>query len=410
MRDETGVTSGDRRRGSARVMALLIIGALAAPLLVALAPANARITKPDEIQAWTANLRKMHHLTDSRWKRFVWRVANHPVKPDVIALTEVCNVDYGGGPGNDAKEFVHYLEEKTGSRYSWRHSGQPGTSCFEANTMIVWRTARFSLDNNSAVRQWLSFHSEWAGDTLICSQTKNGVYKEIAVALWDELQKKSIVATSVHFNVEVARKCINENIALMDRVLEGLKPTRRLTIAAGDFNQTPAREEPTTGDEATTGTQTDPACWYRTLAMLTTGDGTRCSTHRPHRLTHYDPRRDYYVDTVHAVHQGARPGTTMSSICDEWTHSRSWAGQGSGCTDLSGREQRPDGLMDRGRIDYIWARWESPSGRPRTFQPDEAASLVSAAAADKPEGPMYADHRAVRALIKWCLASDGCRN
>jgi hypothetical protein len=351
----------------------------------------------------------MNHINNTRWRRFVWRVANNPVMPDLLAMTEVCNDDVGGGPGNDAREFIRYLEERTGIRYSWRHSGPPGTWCREANAMIVWRSARFTLLKPPAVVSWLSFTRAYDGEREFCSRT-SFPYREIAVGLRDNLQKKTVVASSVHVYVDDARQCINENVVLMDRVFERLRATRRLTIVGGDLNQTPAREETTSGDEARAGTQVDPACWYRSLSMLTIEDNANCTTRHEHRLSYYDPQIDHYIDTVHAKHQGAQPGTTKPTICDEWTHSRFGTEDGSGCTDLSGPDQSPDGLMDHGRIDYIWARWETPVGRARSFEPDEASGLVTAAQADKPTGPMYADHRAVKALIKWCLPDEGCRH
>ena len=384
----------------------VLVTAIVALVVLGEAPAGAATTGRHNVQTWTANLRRMGHDGDRTiWKKLVRRMAAHRLLPDVIALNEVCDSDVGGARGNDARQFMRYLEATVGARYSYRHSSTGRGPCWAADTMVVWRTRRFSV---TGVTRWMSLADESHDGDRRCTTHEDPSSAQIGVALRDRLQDKSLVLGTVHFPVPDTRRCINENAAVTDRKLEELRPTRRLTILGGDFNQVPQRDRPVTGDELAAGTQVDPNCWYRSLSLLTTRDRRECPAGQPASPAHYRPRTDHYVDAVHADHQGSTPGTASSAICEEWTHARAGARDGTSCTDVSGRGDGPDGRMDRGRIDYLWARWELGGGRPRSFEPTQADELVHGAQADKVQPPRYSDHRAVRALISWCLPDESC--
>ena len=389
---------------------VMFVGLLLGCAILLADSAAASFTGPNTIQVWTANLRKMNHRESPRlWKKFVRRIDAPKNKPDLIALTEVCNNDIGGAPGNDARQFVRYLEKIIGVNYGWRHSGASGQACLEANSMIVWRARRFNLGRESRVARWKQV-SELGDRDKKCSRSDGHNLRHVAVALRDQRQKKMLVASSVHVQVIDARKCINENVVIMERVFERLRRKRRLTIVAGDFNQSPQRETERRGDEATAGLEVDPACWYRSLSMLTVADSDQCTAARATSFGHYTPRIDRYLEAVQVEHHGPAPGSVEPEICDEWTHSKAWAGAGTACTDTSGPQGVPDGLKDRGRIDYIWARWERAGGRARRFNAEQASNLIRDAGADKvTKPPRYADHRAVKARIRWCLPADPCR-
>ena len=386
------------------------MGVLAAGILVTSAPtpALAGLTGAARIQTWTANLHMLtHDGSQTAWKRFVERAAGHRLVPDVMALTEVCNVDSGGGPRVDAREVVRYLEKVTGARYAWRHSGTGRGPCWAEDTMVVWRAHRFSFGGRLV--RWRS-EGETLGDgDNWCSPREGPSSRQLAVVLHDRLQGRKLVVASVHFPVGGTRRCINENVDRMDRALEALRGHRRLTIVGGDFNQTPQIDRPTTGDEFVAGTQVDPECWYRSLSMTTTGDRGQCTGRARSTFGHYRSRSDDYVDVVQVRNRGPAPGSTAPSICDEWTRSKSFATRGTSCTDVSGRAGEPDGHVDRGRIDYLWARWELGDGDPRSFSDEEAGEIIGPAAADKPSA-RYSDHRAVRAVVSWCLPGERCRH
>lgn len=370
------------------------------------APVEAAVTKKHEVRAWTANVRMMSHDGDrSIWKKLVRRMAAERVLPDVLSLNEMCDSDVGGAPGNDARQFARFLRKKTGVRYSWRHSSTRPAACWAADTMVLWRTPRFSF---TGVTRWRSLGDAAGDGDRRCSSRQGPNSRQIGVALRDRLQERSLVLASVHFPVGRTRACINENAALLDRRLEDLRGRRGLTVVGGDFNQLPQLESPSPGDELSAGTQSDPECWYRSLSLLTVSDRERCPAARRSSARHYGRGLDRYLDAVQADHQGPAPGTTSIDICEEWTRSRAFASDGTSCTDVSGRRDRPDGLMDRGRIDYLWARWELRKGKARSFTSQEAADLVRRAGADKVPPPRYSDHRAVKATISWCLPGERC--
>ena len=359
-----------------------------------------------QVQVWTANLHMMAHEGDhSIWKKLVRRMAARRVVPDLLALNEMCNSDVGGAPGKDSRQFVRFLEKTVGVRYSFRHSSTRPGPCWAADTMVVWRARRFSV---SGVSRWWSLADRARDKDRRCSPREGPNARQIGVALRDRLQDKSLVLAAVHFPVGGTRRCIDENVARTNTRLEDLRSVRRLTILGGDFNQVPQSERATSGDELAAGTQVDPECWYRSLSLLTTRDREECPADRRVSSRHYRSGTDAYLDAVQADHQGPTRGTTSSEICDEWTRSRAYPGGGTSCTDVSGPGGRPDGLMDRGRIDYLWARWELGSGDARSFAPGEADALVRGAAADKVPPPRYSDHRAVRALVSWCLPQERC--
>lgn len=89
-----------------------VVMLLAAALAIGPAPSATAETNTDksQLQVWTVNIRKMHHIGPNVWRKFVRRVANHDVRPDLIAVTEMCNQDVGGSAWNDAFEFMMYLE------------------------------------------------------------------------------------------------------------------------------------------------------------------------------------------------------------------------------------------------------------------------------------------------------------
>ena len=383
-----------------------VVCLLAGALLVPQADAGARTTKKARLQVWTSNLHMMAHNGDPTiWKKLVHRMAAHRLLPDVLALNEMCNGDVGGARGNDARQFVHYLEKTTGANYAFRHGATGAGPCWAADTMVAWRTPRLSL---AGVTRWRSVADAPGDGDSRCTRREGPSITQLGVVLRDRLQGKALVAAAVHFPVGGTRRCINENASVLHRVLERARSTRRLTIVGGDFNQLPQRDGPASGDELAAGTQVDPDCWYRSLSMLTARDRQACAR-ESRSFAAYHPRSDTYVDAVHAAHQGTASGTGSPAICDEWTHSRAFASEGTSCTDVSGSDDRPDGLSDRGRIDYVWARWELGDGRARSFTSDEAADLVGRAGADKVRPPRYSDHRAVRALLYWCLPGERCR-
>ena len=396
-----------------RALARALIVVMAATMLVGALesgsrPALARTTNKTELQVWTANLRKMNHIGPNLWKKFVNKMAAHNPKPDLIALTEVCNQDRGGVPYNDVREFIMYLETKTGMRYDYKHSGNPGTECEEANSMVVWRARRFEYGKSPFVRRWAALTDDPKEKGRRCSNDDGRNQAQVAVALRDKKQKKTLVVSAVHLPVLETATCINENVLRMDRALEKLRQTRPLTIVGGDFNQNPQYESGAPGDEQITGTMSDPACWYRSLNLLTAEDLSNCVSKPRHSIQRYTPGTDFYLDAVHTRNPGPTPGTAHPSICTEWTHSRKFASRGTACTDISGPDDVPDGRADRGRIDYIFARWERPNGTPLPIDSTNAPSLITEAATDDTRPPRYSDHRAVRALVQWCIQVDPC--
>jgi hypothetical protein len=224
---------------------------------------------------------------------------------------------------------------------------------------------------------------------------------QIALRLWDDKVRRSLVVASVRWTHTTAEACLPKNLRTLDRKLEQRWPRRRLTIVAGDFNSAPDKRVGANGaDLISAGRERNPECWYRAFTPPRgdndEGSSTRASLKRDCRRVRGP---NSYFDTVRlAAH---RRGS--AAICRQWTYTRAQrATNGTACSDTN-----KDGLRDRSRIDYIWARWENRRGRPMTLSTKESGRRVVAARADATcsdrdcERRRYSDHRAAYATVRY---------
>ncbi|MDQ4143800.1 MAG: hypothetical protein M3198_08695 [Actinomycetota bacterium] len=181
--------------------------------------------------------------------------------------------------------------------------------------------------------------------------------------------------------------------------LESLQPDRHTTIIGGDFNKRPDLHHEGTQN----GLEADPDCWYRGFSAAAAHPNGPCPA-----------RSDAYYDTVW-LKEGGATTPAAPAICSQYTRKYFSLGKLTGednlagedlstsCTDIYGEKVGPDGQLDKGRIDYLWVRWEDPSGDAwRPLEPQAAALIPSASADvgfDVTTGQAYSDHRAVSATI-----------
>ncbi len=299
--------------------------------------------------------------------------------------------------------------------YNYRHS-DTGTAVTAGYNVVIWRVERFGPVTPSDVARWES----WT-DANNCTTPHNGT---LGVDLFDNLQQKHVVVTSVHLARGLGQNgsCLQKNLNLLNSKLENLHDKRDLTVIAGDFNRKPDTTLDLAGNESpTNGLEPDPECWYRGFSyphLDQTVDSPQDPTDPNDQKCSGGVNR--YYDAVW-MHPGSGGGTnpTATSFCEQWTHASDLldtfperAGRNS-CTDTPKDtnddgvpDQLPDGKLDNGRIDYIWAGWEN-DGTPYLPPQPVAAGYISYASADlgidldSPDLRLYSDHRAVQALLAW---------
>ena len=328
------------------------------------------------LKVWAANLE--HLLPEHDWTEFVDRVTEDGARPDLLFLSELTSTE--------SDTVVDALRDATGTSYAFEHAPV-------GNNAVVWRTDRFGSQAEGSPLLWEPFGA--AG----CSQpSSDDPSQVVGVRLNDAQSGTAVVGVAVHWGRTWAAECMQKNMTSINEVIEGRWADRPLTIVAGDLNAHPDKQ-PVPGDpdaeNLDSGRETDPDCWYRAFSAL---HNQQLEVARPDEDDldcgddpRYSAAADSYVDTVWVANRSA-------ALCEQWTsvHGGPVAG-GTSCTDLN-----EDGLRDRGRIDYIWARWESggdvsiPSGSDAVVDAgaDQVCILESCAAT------RYSDHRAVFAEIR----------
>ena len=328
---------------------------------------------------WAANVE--HLFPEHDWTVLVQRMLDHPTSPDIVFLSEVDRAE--------ADRFVSVLGNAAGTDYSFSHSAT-------GNNAVAWRTTRFGDSPLGDPLLWEPYGA--AG----CSKpSQNDPSEVIGVSLEEEQSGTEVVAVAVHWGRTWAAECMEKNLSALDSLIEKTWDDRPLTIVAGDLNAHPDKQ-PVPGrphdEDLDSGRETDPDCWYRALSAShdqtlehdrPEEDDRDCSND-----PYYSAPADSYYDTVAVVNEGDR-------LCDHWTSVHGGpVPDGSSCTDKNG-----DGLRDRGRIDFVWVRWEGPTGDALDLSETEARALVQSAGADQIcildscSRTRYSDHRAVFAEI-----------
>ncbi len=328
---------------------------------------------------WAANLE--HLLPEHDWTQFVERAGARPLPPDLLFLSELTT--------SEAATVVEALREDLGVTYAFEHAPI-------GNNAVVWNSERFGEDAAGAPLLW----EPW-GAVGCRAPSESDPSEVIGVRLEDRESGVPVVAVAVHWGRTWAAECMEKNLSSLDRLVERRWSDRPLTVVAGDLNahpeKRPAPGAPETED-LESGRETDPDCWYRgfsalhdqTLAVSRPTEDDRDCADDPH----YSQHADSYYDSVYVANGNA-------GLCDEWTSIHGApASEGSSCTDTNG-----DGLRDRGRIDFIWLRWEDGDGdalRPPELEADEQVVEASAdpvCILDACSETRYSDHRAVFAEI-----------
>ena len=349
------------RRSARHFVATLVASVILAASLAACtsdergpeaAPAAAAGTG-EPVTVWTANVKYLQ----LRWRELVRRMVSRDNGPHLVLLQEV--------ERQDARTLARALGEGLDARFDLRW--------VEGDNAIVFRTQRFGLGDEPTSEgealndlRWFSW-----GVTARCDQRDRG---QIALRLWDREARRNLVVASVRWTHTTAAACMPKNLSTLDSELERSWPRRALTIVGGDFNSVADKRVLGARDLISAGREGDPDCWYRAFTPLL-DDGTENA--RPgerERFCHDVTALNSYYDTVWL---SSRP-MGADAICDQWTYTRKLkATRGTSCTDTNG-----DGLRDRSRIDFIWARWEDGRGRPVALSVAEAAKRIVTAGAD----------------------------
>jgi hypothetical protein len=352
-----------------------------------LASADPQTTGPDRFFVVNVNIGFNSPISGYHPESFFKRLAETGpgalvYKPDVVTAQEVPESNNPGDPDwHDTAGFVAKLEQYVGGQWGARHSTTKGAAVF-------FRSDRFE---EQGVDRW----AELTGDN--CAGESEGA-NEIAVKLTPKVNKNisAMYVASVHFEVGASRGCIVQNLQRANRQIENHPGwgTRPLTVIGGDFNEVPEKKDADQGQEGGHPApnfwrrEDQPSCWWKDFF----GAGNGCGI-------------DFggnYFDTVRLKNWSeAEPG----DICSEWTHGNS----DRNSNDAADRCDSP-----KGRIDYIWARWEGSDGNPQTPDGRVEGSSADRGYWDEPNnadtGPAsgadvhahrYSDHRAVRTVFSF---------
>ena len=342
-------------------------------------PSRDETPEPARLTLWTANLE--HLLPEHDWTVFVDRVAARSRPPDLLFLSELTS--------DEATTVVDALSDDLDTAYAFEHAPI-------GDNAIVWSTDRFGEEPDDAPLLW----EPW-GSRGCRAPSESDPSEVIGVRLDDRLSASPVVAVAVHWGRTWAAACMEKNLSSLNELIEQQWGDRPLTVVAGDLNAHPDKRPAPGAPEAEdldSGRETDPDCWYRAFSALhdeelavsrPTEDDRDCAND-----PYYSQDADSYYDAVSVVNEGG-------SLCDQWTSIHGApAAEGSSCTDTNG-----DGLRDRGRIDYIWVRWEDRGGEPLLPPSLIPADQIVVAAADPIciidacSETRYSDHRAVFAEV-----------
>lgn len=229
------------------------------------------------------------------------------------------------------------------------------------------------------------------------------------------------MAASLHSNGE----CVEANVRRAAEELTELQflgvhtPVIPLWIAGGDLNARPDKTCAVGSCETPAeGLETDPDCWYRKFSgghVNSTPLGVPNCGFSPSTV-------DRFYDTVW-LSAGGGSNPAPLSFCEQFTRLGAFNAAdpqvhnaANSCTDIvqaaAGPPDPLEGDLDKNRIDYIWAGWDTSCGGPEVPPTALAASRVALASADLGIDPVpntsnpalndfraYSDHRAVHSLF-----------
>jgi hypothetical protein len=383
------------------------LAALVLQAVVTAGPAGAAPTPPERVKIWTANL---NQFRDSEME-LVDNIQAQYNRPDFVALSGVSSANLEAFRSELQSRFAGANDPPS---YLALHGETPNVAGDAvSNVGIIWDAARFTRTGDE---RWLDLLEQ--DGTGACVAVKDGDPHEdnskhqLGMKFKDkDNNDRSTVVASIHINRHAPDECDEENVRKIHNQLETLAPVRRLTLVAGDFNMSPDNDDgcqDTDDDDECVLPEQTPDCWYLNFSAT----NATCDP---------DPIQQHsYVDTAGVEARAA----SADAICAQWTRgkdSRDDANGNPGVYDLPPSSDYchdhldgdghagENGVRDRNRIDYIWARWEDGQGNAITTAVDtvaEAASQVIQASADtdapRPGDPSvrYSDHRGVHAAVK----------
>lgn len=375
-----------------------LLAALSAMVAVGL-PASAQTqgrTSSAQIQVWNVSLKLVNSTRaeiedpDAVWRTAFRRMASsdYAFRPDLITVLEV--------PFRDKGFVDQRVEEILGEGYGHVHSDYGVSFCETnrhndcGNTMLFWRSARFSKARDASgdpeVTRWPQFSKNGDDDCDDPGDVNNHngsvVHDQIAMRLDDVEHGKAVVLAGLHLAAGAPTSCVAKNLEKVSDRLEYTWSNRPLTVVTGDLNE---RVDIHAGDGTARShwrPETDTACWYEQFSALHP-DRDACQ-----RFS------SWYYDAIWAENAEANPDP---GICPHWTY-------GNHVADYS---QADSCESPRGRIDYVWIRYEDDSGIRQELSHAQIREKIDRAGADRgyyessAKADRYSDHRALHMLITW---------
>ncbi len=408
-----------------RMLSVVMVSALVVPLMVTSSGATSlqTPTPKSEVLVWKTSL-KLANSSNANWRGSFIQMADqtqYSQRPDVITVLEV--PQYVGGSYVDSQDVLLEVQKHWGTSFLRRHMDEGNANCGTAsdqlsspntadcgNTAIFYDSARLSP---LAVKKWSRF--EYNSSTGQCVQNASTKPDQFAVKFKDLAASgtgatMSVLVAALHLppppqSNPTQPTCVIKNVELTNDTLETFSPTRHITLITGDFNSNVDPDKDLGGEPSTWRDEDSHVCWYKLISQTHEGEASA-----PCSLTKSFP----YYDTVW-IREGA--GVIGDpAICNDWTKTNegpsSWNSAFDSCTLTNPNNQD----KPRGRIDFIFVRYENSSGvaitKPaadRTF----ANARIPSAGTDRGwyidpatglEG-RYSDHRNVFAKITWCGTS-----
>lgn len=410
-----------RSKIAVRLSSLAVVAALAAafPATSSAAPSLQSSTAKSDVLVWKTSL-KLANSTNTKWRGSFVQMADqaqYAERPDVISVLEVPY--YVGGAYVDSQDVLLEIQSHWGSSYLRQHMDEGNSKCGSSsaqlaapntvdcgNTAIYYDSARLSP---LAVKKWSRF--EFNASTGQCVQNASTKPDQLAVKFKDLAASgtgatMSVLVAALHFppppqSNPTQQTCVIKNVELTNDTLETFSPTRHITLVTGDFNSNVDPDKDLGNAPSTWRDEDSHVCWYKLISQPHEGEASA-----PCSLTKSFP----YYDTVW-IREGAGI-IGDGAICNDWTKTNegpsSWNTAFDSCTDTAPNLDKP-----RGRIDFIFVRYENSSGvaitKPASDRTFANARIPSAGTdrgwyIDPATGAeaRYSDHRNVFAKVTWC--------
>lgn len=360
------------------LMACVVVACFSITVAGGQTPAQAATyTSQGKIQYWNVSLKLVRCTEDANcngdWKRFFVRASEYEFYPDIISVLEA--------PWQKRDEVMAQVTANLGGGWQYIHVDANQACAVQdlepcGNTMIVYRSAKFSETNAAGESQVRRFRQYRDGDgSTVCTDHEFETRDQTPAVKFREIPSgRQVVVAAVHFPPNDSEHCMEKNLQHLNDRLNAEWSTRPLTIVSGDFNLKP---DTTSSDAEAKRREENKMCWYRMWSGRS--DPTSCSVAYQFNV--------HYYDGLLETHDG-----TPATICGQWTFNN--FNQDANSDQCDGRHSR---------IDYIWLRWETNgvAQRPSPAEVDQRLGGNTDRGFEPAMNDWYSDHRALRVLVSW---------